>query len=205
MERVGWPCLHQPPVHRDQRLHRRDRAGRRSPVLVRRAPGRTVGVRHGRDRPGCRTRGCPPRTLSLGPGHAWAPRSGLPRRPHSPCRGGSGLQRNADTERSDRLISRGEKVAPSGKLKGPAQRRERAQKNPHPWIGADSVTAGRSSKVRPKGFEPLTFCSVDRRSIQLSYGRILGSVEAFALFRTSNYFTRGGPGVPNRNICNTGD
>jgi hypothetical protein len=29
--------------------------------------------------------------------------------------------------------------------------------------------------VRPEGFEPPAFCSVDRRSIQLSYGRILGS------------------------------
>ena len=29
-----------------------------------------------------------------------------------------------------------------------------------------------TKNLRPRGFEPLAFCSVDRRSIQLSYGRM---------------------------------
>src|ERR1700721_3092366 len=37
-----------------------------------------------------------------------------------------------------------------------------------------SRAVSRTSGVRPRGFEPLTFGSVDRRSIQLSYGRKAG-------------------------------
>ncbi len=40
--------------------------------------------------------------------------------------------------------------------------------------------------VRPEGFEPPAFCSVDRRSIQLSYGRILVILGSFKLVPPSN-------------------
>ena len=39
--------------------------------------------------------------------------------------------------------------------------------------------------VRPTGFEPTTFCSASKRSIQLSYGRIVDELKAIEALPTS--------------------
>ena len=43
--------------------------------------------------------------------------------------------------------------------------------SPNQLNAYQKVLITRSFATRPRGFEPLTFGSVDRRSIQLSYGR----------------------------------
>ena len=43
---------------------------------------------------------------------------------------------------------------------------------PHQLQKNRPVSGGRNKKVRPRGFEPLTYGSANRCSIQLSYGRI---------------------------------